>query len=119
MYSFNVQVNMRIKDDENDRSDGLILLHTRHPSLFCILSSHKSTVLLFCYHSALSVSSGHRPLGFVLLLKSGHGIFNVRNEVSASCAQGGETGTDGSVWEEVKESLLPCLVQELNPRSLD
>ena len=82
MYSFNVQVNMRIKDDENDRSDGLILLHTRHPSLFCILSSHKSTVLLFCYHSALSVSSGHRPLGFVLLLKSGHGIFNVRNELS-------------------------------------
>ena len=82
MYSFNLQVNLRIIGDENDRSDGLILLDTRLPSLFCIFSSHISTVLLFCYHSASSMSSGHRPLGFVLLLKSGHGIFNVRNELS-------------------------------------
>ena len=37
----------------------------------------------------------HWPLG-LLLLKGGHGIFKVRNCISAFCAHEGETGIDVS-----------------------
>ena len=37
----------------------------------------------------------HRQLG-LLLSKSEHGTFNVRNDLSACCVHGSETGTDDS-----------------------
>ena len=47
-----------------------------------------------------------------------HGIFNVRNDLSAYAYES-ETGTDESAQsidsEELKNGLSPCRVQESNP----
>ena len=54
-----------------------------------LASEEKSTTTATTYYCALPVS--FRATGF-LLLKGGHGIFNVRNKIGVCCAHEGETG---------------------------
>ena len=71
-------------------------------------------LLLLC---GICVHPYHRPLG--ILLSKAHGIFNVRNDLSACCAhEAGETGLDESVQVCEKRSFaLPR--PGIEPRPLD
>ena len=52
---------------------------------------------------------GSVPLAISFLsLKGGHGIFNVRSDLSACCAQEGEADTDKSaqVWKQMNRKMI-------------
>ena len=56
------------------------------------ISSSSSSSILLC---VICVFPRHQPLR-LLLLKGGHGIFNVRNDLRACCTHESETGTNES-----------------------
>ena len=76
---------------------------------------HHHTTTITTYYCALPVS--FRATGF-LLLKGGHGIFNVRNKIGVCCAHEGETGIGESAQLFTLKNLKvpnPIATQEANP----